>query len=324
MKTIAFIGTGGTIAAVGADRFDVLDYNAADTRLSASELIAQSGFDGVLARIHPVDFRSFDSTAVSLDDWCALANLCAELAAAGHYDGIVIGHGTASLEETAFVLSLVLDAPLAVVLTGAMRPWGAVSADGPANLAAAIRLAGSGQARGVLVVMNDEIHAPRTVAKTDTLRVHSFRSLGPGPLGHIDGATVRITSVPMEYAVRFTCAHLAALPRVDVCYSHVGADSTAIRAFVAAGARGIVSAGFGPGMATPAELVALTEAVQAGVKIVQSSRVGAGQVVDSIDHRARGIIAGGSLSPQKARILLALCLARGDDAATITNTFANF
>tara|TARA_R110002051_G_scaffold316835_1_gene397051 strand:+ start:48070 stop:49059 length:990 start_codon:yes stop_codon:yes gene_type:complete len=327
VQRIAFIGTGGTLAAMGTDPFDLLDYTATGQHLTAQDLIAQSGLNGQIATIDPISFRAFDSTAVTLGDWRALAGLCEKISADGQHDGIVIGHGTASMEETAWCLSLLLgQRQVPVVLTGAMRPFSAISSDGIANIAAACRVAGSPDARGhnVLLVMNNEIHAPRDVAKTDTFRVDAFRAAGFGPLGYIDGETVRFAREmrPSLDTLRFTANDLGAFPRVDICYSHVDADATAIEAFVSAGARGIVSAGFGPGMTTPAELAALAAAVKNGIVVVQSSRVGAGQVVDSKDHRSKGIISAGSLSPQKARILLGLCLANGDDYAAISRAFA--
>lgn len=327
MQRIAFIGTGGTLAAMGADPFDVLDYTATGVHLSAQDLIARSGLNGEIATIDPIEFRSFDSTAVTLDNWMALAALCDDVGSSGAYDGIVVGHGTASMEETAWCLSLVLgDLAIPVVLTGAMRPFSAYSSDGIANLAAACRVAGSPEARktNVLLVMNGEIHAPRDVAKTDTLAVEAFRAAEFGPLGNVAGNMVRFRREVLRPgpSLQFSAQDLRRFPRVDICYSHIGADSTAINAFVAAGASGLISAGFGPGMTTPAELAALTVAAQAGVTVVQSSRVGAGYVVDSQCHRSRGILSAGSLSPQKARILLGLCLARGDSLDVVKQVFA--
>lgn len=319
LQKVAFIGTGGTIASLGLDAFDLLDYTETGQRVDARTLVSRAGVDH-LARIELHDFRNIDSTAITQADWHDLARTCAALATNAELAGIVIGHGTASLEETAYALALVLDLPIPVVLTGAMRPLSGISGDGPANLAAALRVSIAGRA-GVFVVMNDEIHAAQRVTKAETIRLNAFVSPGAGPIGQVDGPHVGWLTPLAPSTARFTPDLLALMPRVDVAFSHVGADGTAIRAFVAAGARGIVSAGFGPGMATPAETEALAQAVREGVTVVQAFRGGVGHVVDSAKHRRLGIISAGRLAPQKARILLGLCLARGYDAATIATAF---
>ena len=323
LPRIAYVGTGGTIASLGRDQLDLLDYNATGERLDAAELIARTGLSGLIADILPVSFRTIDSTALTGTDWADLAELCAALARDPALAGIVIGHGTASLEETAWLLSLVLDLAIPVVVTGSMRPLSGLSTDAHANLAAALRVAAAEDARGhVLAVMNDEIHAARAVTKAHTLRLNAFRSPWLGPVGLVDGDTVDLRRLGARAgSARFPVDLLRRLPRVDIAYSHIGADGCAIRAFVQAGARGIVSAGFGPGLGTPEEMVALGEAAAAGIAVVQSSRTGAGKVVDSASGQKLGIIAGGDLSPQKARILLALCLARGDGPERIAQAF---
>jgi L-asparaginase len=322
LPRIAFIGTGGTIASIGSGPFDLLDYNALDARLDARGIVERTDLRGAIADILPIDFRQIDSTAISLIDWADLAELCCELARDSSLAGIVIGHGTASLEETAWLLSLVLDLPIPVIITGAMRPLTGISSDAGANLAAALRVAAAGADGGVFVVINDEVHSPRRVTKTHTLRLNAFQSPWLGPIGTIDGSTVTFARHErFGPSLLFPRDLLRRVPRVDIAYSYVGADGCAIRAFVDAGAKGIVSAGFGPGMGSPAETAALADAVSAGVVVVQSSRTGAGQVVDSARHRSLGIIAGNDLSPQKARILLALCLARGDSPADVADVF---
>lgn len=320
LPRIAFIGTGGTIASVGADRFDLLDYGAMHIHRSAAEVLADCdlatpGF----ARVESVDFRRIDSTAITAQDWHQLAKRLRSLhAAQPDLAGIVIGHGTASIEETSYALALTHDLPIPVVMTGSMRPINGISTDAAANLAAAIRVATVAPA-GVYVVLNDRIFDPRSVTKTDTLRLDAFVDRERGPIGFVNGDRVDLTG---EVSIgSFDASLLGGLPRVDIALSHVGADGTAIRAFLAAGAAGIVSAGFGPGMAAPLEMKALAEAVAAGRTVVQSARVGGGPVVDGRDNRAIGLIAGGSRLPQKARILLALCLARGDSPDRIAEVF---
>ncbi|WP_245480788.1 asparaginase [Mesorhizobium sp. M1E.F.Ca.ET.041.01.1.1] len=323
LPRIAFIGTGGTIASIGSDPFDLLDYNASDERVDARTLLERSGLLGTIADIVPIDFRRMDSTAISSADWADLASLCRQLSRDSTFDGIVIGHGTASLEETVWVLSLVLEVKVPVVVTGSMRPLTGISSDAGANLAAAVRVATAKHEDGgnVFVVLNDEVHSPRAVTKNHTLRLNAFQSPWLGPIGTIDGSRVSLARQPRPKAAGFPQDLLRRLPRVDIAYSYVGADGCAIRAFVEAGARGIVSAGFGPGIGSPAETAALADAIAAGVVVVQSSRAGASQVVDSARHKAMGIIAGNDLNPQKARILLALCLAREDTPQKIAQVF---
>lgn len=324
MRKVAFIGTGGTIASIGTGPFDLLDYGATGQRIDAATLIERTGLADAIVAIRPIDFRRIDSTAVTAEDWADLADLCAELALDPELDGIVIGHGTASLEETAWALSLTSELRLPIVLTGSMRPLSGISSDAGANLAAALRVATSPRAEAgrVYVVLNDEIHDPEAVTKSHTLRLDAFKSRGFGPIGHVEGTAVAFTGkLAKARHSLFPKALLRALPRVDIVYSHVGADGRAVEAHVSAGAGGIVSAGFGPGQGTPAELAALGQAVEKGIVVVQSSRTGAGPVVDSAQLQALGIVSGGALNPQKARILLALCLANGDDRQRIAQRF---
>lgn len=324
MPKVAFIGTGGTIASVGADPFDVLDYNATGMRVEAAALVARAGLAEAFPHVETIDFRRIDSTAITAADWADLADLCRDIARDPGVEGIVVGHGTASLEETAYALSLTSDLRLPLILTGSMRPLNGISSDAGANLAAAFRVAleARDDAGRVYVVLNDEIHDPVEVTKAHNLRLDAFQSPEAGPLGHVEGAHVRFTRrVVGKRHPPFPPDLLRRLPLVDVVYSHVEADGRVIAALVDAGARGIVSAGFGPGLGTPAELAALGRAVERGVVVVQSSRTGAGRVFDSAELRALDIIPAAALNPQKARILLALCLARGDDPRDVARRF---
>ncbi|KAK1975286.1 asparaginase [Colletotrichum cereale] len=327
---VAFIGTGGTIASEGNDEYDLLDYNADGglrKRHDAQHVIDKTGVRA-LADVEIINIGPIDSTEISPNYWHVIADICCALAADPEICGIVIGHGTASLEETAWVLSLVLDLKMRIVVTGSVRPLNGISSDATANLTAAFRVASHpvppNEPAGVLVVANDEIHSPRHVTKTHTLRLGTFNSPWLGPVGYVDGDEVNMVSRQTSPASgQFPRMMLTGgLPRVDIVYSYVGADGIAIKAFVAAGTKGLVSAGFGPGLGTRQETRALKDAIAGGVVVVQSSRLGAGKVVDSQSHRSLGIIAGNDLNPQKARILLSLCLARGDDQETIQSVFS--
>ncbi|WP_244621921.1 asparaginase [Neomesorhizobium albiziae] len=327
---MAFIGTGGTIASIGKDAFDILDYGNNDNRLHADDIIAALPPLRGLARVTPVRFKNIESTAVTSGDWRDLALLCARLAEDNpELAGIVIGHGTATLEESAYCLSLTLKLKIPVVVVGSQRPLNGISSDAPANLVSAIRVAASpdSSGRGVLIVLNDEIHAARDVSKRSTFRLHAFQSADFGMLGQVDGETVRYyrrTERLHTLESEFSVADIAAMPRVDVAYSYAGSDGTAIRAFAAAGAKGIVLAGFAPGMGTPSEVEALEEVISRGVVALQSSRAGSGGALDSARHRAIGIIAADNLTPPKARILLGLALARTTDRNEIQRIFAMY
>jgi len=327
---VAFIGTGGTIASLGRGPLDLQDYGAVGNVMHAEEIVAKWPVVHQVADVIPVKYRNIPSTAIDFSDWKALVALCHQLP--NHHpglDGIVIGHGTATIEETAYFLNLTLKTNIPVVLVGAQRPSSALSSDAGMNLVNAIRVAGSPEARGmgVLVLLNDEIHAAREVTKTATLRLQTFRTPDFGVLGHADGDAVVFYRQPTRRRApdtEFDIGGLDALPRVDISYSYAGADGTAVRAFVTAGARGIVSAGFAPGFSTPGESEALKDAVAQGVVVVQSTRAGSGRTFQSTRLKANGLLIADNLNPQKSRILLALALAVTADPDEIMRIFRTY
>jgi L-asparaginase len=327
---VAFIGTGGTIASLGTGPLDLQDYGATGKVMHAEEIIARWPETALVADVMSVRYRNIPSTAIDFADWRALALLC-ETLAAEHRDlaGIVIGHGTATLEETAYVLNLTLKIDVPVVLVGAQRPSSALSTDAGLNLVNAIRVAASPEARGmgVLVVLNDEIQAARDVTKTATLRLQTFRTADFGVLGHADGDAVAFYRRPTRRCypdTEFDIRTLDALPRVDIAYAYAGGDGTAVRAFVAAGARGIVSAGFAPGFAPPGDFEALKAAVEQGVVVVQSTRAGSGRTFRGTRLANAGFLIADNLLPQKARILLALALTVTNDPEHIRAMFRSY
>lgn len=330
MRRIAFIGTGGTMSSLGEDSLDILDYGRHERRLAAPAIVEAVPELARVAEVVPVAFRAVESSAMDFAAWHDLAALASDLAARDpDLAGIVIGHGTATLEETAYALNLTLKLAIPVVLVGSQRPLSGLSSDAHANLLGAVRVAAdpASRGRGVLVVLNDEIQAAREVAKTATTRLQTFRTPDFGILGQVDGPEVRYYRRAERRHMpdtEFTVADLARVPRVDIVTSYAGADGTAVRAFVAAGARGLVQAAFAPGMSTGAEFAALAEAVAAGVAVVLATRVGSGVAVDGERVRRGGVIGADNLSPWKARILLALALARGLDPEGIRRTFATY
>lgn len=327
---VAFIGTGGTIASIGAGPLDILDYGAAENRMQADAILAMFPQCQEPADVVAVNFRNVNSANIYLDTWKELARLCASLAAeTPDLAGILIGHGTASLEETAFFLNLTLKVDIPVVVVGSQRPASALSTDAGMNLVNAVRVAASPASRGmgVMVLLNDEIHAAREVTKTSTFRLQTFRTHDFGALGHADGDRVAFYRAPLRRHMPYTefdIVALDALPRVDIVYAYVGSDGTAVRAFVAAGARGIVSAGFAPGSPGPTDADALAQAVKQGVVVVQSTRAGSGRTFRGTRARERGFLIADNLNPQKARLLLALALSVTDDPAEITRIFETY
>jgi L-asparaginase len=331
LPRIAVLGTGGTISSLGASSLDVLDYPDFGQKLSAAALVDRFPEARLVADPVAVTVREVGSTEIGPADWLELRALIHRIAADDPATaGFVIPHGTATLEETAFFLNLTLRSPQPVVLVGAQRPASALGTDAGMNLVAALRVAGSpaAQGKGVLVVLNDEIHAARDVVKTSIYRVQTFRSLDWGALGHVDGDGVHFYRAPLGAHMPdapFAALDLALpLPRVDIIYSYAGADGALVDAAVAAGAAGLVSAGFAPGSPTPLQRAAFERAVAAGVVVVQCSRAFSGRVAPRRRLRESGIVAGLDFSPQKARILLLLALATTRDAALIQEAFAAY
>jgi L-asparaginase len=329
LPRIAVIGTGGTISSLGASSLDVLDYPDFGQKLSCEALLTRFPETRLVADAIPVTFRQVGSTD-GPNEWVELRALIHRIARDDPaVAGFVIPHGTATLEETAFFLNLTLAVTQPVVLVGAQRPASALGTDAGMNLVNALRVAGSPDARGkgVLAVLNDEIHAARDVVKTSTYRLQTFRSFDFGALGHVDGDGVHFYRAPLRAHMPdtpFASLDLGALPRVDIVYSYAGADGALVDAAVAAGARGIVSAGFAPGSPTPQQRTAFERAAKSGVVIVQCSRAASGRVAPRRRLRESGIVAGEDLSPQKARILLMLALSTTSDLGAIERAFQTY
>jgi L-asparaginase len=324
LPRIAVVTTGGTIDSVGADRLDLAAYLETGVRLNPGALLEGIADElATVAEVVEIPFRRLRAHAMTDGDLADLADGIRRLLddgagdAARGIDGIVVTHGTNTLEETAWLLQLVVATERPIVVTGAMRPASALSADGPLNLVNAVRVAASDHARrlGVLVVLDDTIHAARDVAKADTMRTHAFRDGAAGPLGWVDGdgrlVLAHLPARGWQLDGRFEQVDLRALPRVDIVVTFQGADGALIDAAVAAGARGLVSAGTGAGYPTDREVEALERASAVGVVVVQASRVGAGRVPSAPSMTRRGWVAAGDLNPWKARILLRLALAAG-------------
>jgi L-asparaginase len=246
-----------------------------------------------------------------------ISEICAR-----NLDGVVVTHGTATLEETAWFLELALDVAPPVVLVGAQRPPNTLGSDAAVNLRAAMAVAACRAARGlgVLVVMDNHVYLARDVAKVTNFELSAFRSLEFGPIGRVEAdgtVSLRRSAFRSGPRQRVDVRGIDEPPRVDVSFSYAGADGIAIDAFRHAGAAGIVSAGFAPGRCTGAERRALVEAVRSGIIVVQASRAAWGAVPVQRYNVADGILSAGDLSPQKARIALMLALTTTRDSRRI-------
>lgn len=312
---IAVISCGGTIGSVSRDALDVIDYPEQGEKVPLATLLQCVPDAQRIAEIQGLDFRAVSSSAIGPEEWFELRARMVELIRDG-VEGIVILHGTGTLEETAFFLHLTWSHAVPVVLTGAQRPLSAVSSDAGMNLISALRVAAepASRGKGVMVVLNDEIFPARDAVKTSTLRLQTFQAPGLGPMGYVDGDGVVFRRASLSTCGRFSDvverSSIERWPRVDIILSYAGADGALVDAAVEAGARGIVCAGFAPGLATPRQQDRLDAAQSSGIIIVQSSR-SAGRVARRWALRERRAISGEDLGPQKARILLTLCLLAG-------------
>jgi L-asparaginase len=325
LARVVVLATGGTIAGVQPKEGEA---GYVPGSLSVEALLAAAPGLETLAAIRGEQVASIGSQEMNDFVWIKLARRAAELLAREDVDGIVVTHGTDTLEETAYFLQLVLPGDKPVVLVGAMRPSTELGAEGPSNLHAALSIAASPESRGrgVLVVANDTVHAARDVRKSHTTAVQAFVSVHRGPVAEaVKGTKTRWFLPPAATAPKrtFPIAGLDALPRVDVVTAHQDADGALVRAAVAAGAKGIVLAGVGDGNASREMLEALAEAAKGGVVVVRSTRVGSGIVRRNIevDDDALGFVASLELSPHKARVLLRLALTRTRDVGEIQRIF---
>ncbi len=328
---VAVVGTGGTISGVGRDRLDFYEYGTSGRFMHVDELLSGTPELATAAQVVPIRYKNVGSTEIGPADWLTLLGIIHKTVKDDPgIAGVVVTHGTATLEETAYFLNLAVKVPVPVVVVGAMRPSSALGTDGGINLFNAVRVASSPEARGmgVLVVLNDEINAARDVAKTSNYRVQTFVSRDFGILGYADADKVKFYRKPLRRTApetEFDVSGLAELPRVDIVPAYAGADAAFVQAAVAAGAKGIVSAGFPSGSPSPAQKLALKEAAKAGIVVVQSSRAGSGRVIDDkVAIRDAGFLAADSLTPQKARILLMMALTVTSEPAEIRRIFDEY
>lgn len=323
---IAIVATGGTIASSAADSTQLADYKVS---AGVGELVAAvPGLDD-LADFEFDQVSNIESHEINDKVLLQIARTVQRFCDRDDVDGVVITHGTDTLEETAFYLHLTIDSVKPVVLVGAMRPASALSADGPLNLFHAVAVASdkASTGRGVLVVMNDRILSARYVTKGHANGVDAFVPTEFGYLGLVFGRWVQYQAhldMPHTSKSDFKRAFEdSEMPAVDVIYDHQGANTHHFGAAIE-NARGIVLAATGQGSLSPQASEGAKMAKEAGVVFVRSSRVWQGVVRPSVKDERFGTIAAYTLNPQKARILLRLALARTHDRAQIQRWFATY
>lgn len=328
LPKVVILATGGTIAGVQPKEGDP-GYKAGS--LSIDSLIGAAPGVDKLARLDGEQIASIGSQDMNDAVWLKLARRVNEVLARPEVAGVVITHGTDTLEETGYFLGLVTKSDKPVVLVGSMRPATSTSPDGPLNLYNGVAVAAAPAARGlgILAVANDDLHSARYIQKTNTTDVQTFISTGRGALGEAYYGKMALYGSPTHrHTTRseFSLDGLESLPRVDIVYAYENVDGTQVKAAVAAGAKGIVLAGVGDGNGTQALIDALAEAAKQGVVVVRSSRVGSGIVRRNIELNddELGFVAGMDLNPQKARILLRLALTKTTDVKAIQRYFEEY
>ncbi|MGE3541387.1 MAG: asparaginase [Candidatus Tectimicrobiota bacterium] len=329
--SVHIVATGGSISGLGPHRLDYILYPELGQRLSIEEMLARIPEANDLAAIQSENLIRVGSPSIGPVEWLQLAQRINTLfGAATPPQGVVVTHGTATLEETAYFLHLTVHSARPVVVTGAMRPPTALGTDADLNLLDAIRLAACPDAagRGVLTVLNNEIQSARDVTKTNAFRVETFSSRELGFLGYVDSdgqvvfyrqvTRLHTTATPFDLRGRET------LPRVDIVYAYGGADGMLIDAVCERGTDGLVLVGFGGGSYPSAFLDAGKRAVQAGIPVVLATRSTAGRVIMTPQKASAGFIVSDDLLPQKARILLMLALTMTRERTAIQELFQQY
>ncbi|WP_432709339.1 type II asparaginase [Pedobacter sp.] len=328
LPRVRILATGGTIAGTGASA-DRAAYTAGE--LPVKDLIAAvPGLDKV-AEITGEQVANVGSQDMTVAIWIKLNKRINEIFKNDEADGIVITHGTDTQEETAYFLSLTVRYDKPVVLTGAMRPATAISADGPKNLYDAVVLAASkeAQGKGVMLEFSESIFTGRDAVKINTTHVEAFNSPNDGPIGQVyDGQVVFYKQLLRKEnkSTPFDITGMTSLPEVAVVYLYADAPATGINAAIAKNVKGLVTGGLGNGNLNKVNTTAVEAAVKRGISVVRASRVPSGRVVlhDETDDAKLGTIVSDDLLPQKARILLMLGLTQTMDKAQLQQYFFEY
>ena len=327
-KNVVILATGGTIAGAAGSGTQA-GYTSGQVTIDA--MVNAVPNITKLAKIKGEQVSNVGSQDMSFDILLALSKRIAELAKQNDVDGIVITHGTDTMEESAYFLNLVCKTDKPIVLVGSMRPSTAVSADGPLNLYNAVAVAADPNAkgRGVLLVMNDWIHSAQSLTKVSTTAVQTFMSPLRGLIGTTAyGANEYYRYPNSKYGSKseFSVDGVTKLPRVDIVYADLDMSPDLIDASVEKGAKGIVIAGVGNGNMTKGALEACVRAVKKGVVVVRSTRVATGNVGRNVEVNddQSGTIASADLNPQKSRILLSVALLKQRKAEDIQRLFYDY
>ena len=322
LPVVKLFTTGGTIQSLGKDRLKLAEYR--EGRIDGATIVEAVPEASRLARIEVEAISAVSSTRMGAEQGLPLARQLMTELERPEVAGAVVTHGTTTLEETAYFLHLTVRTTKPIVVIGSMRPWTAVSRDGPLNFLGAVRtvLTPEAAGKGVLVLLNDTIHSARFVTKRHTYNIETFVSPDVGPLGFAAADRVVLYRSPVTRHTadtEFDLDGIEELPQVDVVYGYQEASRAPIDALVEEGAKGIILAD-----GSPAYGNAVLEARAAGVVVVQGSRKGSGRVVLSDRTAARGEITADNLHPQKARILLRLALTRTTDARELQRIFNEY
>ncbi|AII48285.1 asparaginase [Synechococcus sp. KORDI-52] len=324
MKRLLLLATGGTIAGCADDRATLNNYTAGV--LGGDALLAAVPQLRELAAIDVEQIANVDSADLLFEHWRLLVGRIREaLAADPELSGVVITHGTNTLEETAWLLQLLIEDPRPVVLVGAMRPATALSADGPLNLYQAVQVALSREARGhgALVVMDGQIHAAQWVSKLATQGVGAFASPGSGPLGWVDDVGVHLPMASGSRQVPFANLDLPEQwPQVPIVYGCVEPEPLLLTACLNADVAGLVLTGTGAGQLSAAERSALQDWSGRRPLMLRANRCGSGPVHHHPGDERLGLLPAGSLNPQKARVLLLLASIAGCDGVALAGLIA--
>jgi L-asparaginase len=328
LPRIKVLATGGTIAGQQAS---ATDYGYKSGAYDVNSLLAAVPNLDKLAVISGEQVASIGSQDMNDEVWLKLAKRVNESLASPDVDGVLITHGTDTLEETSYFLTLVVKSDKPVVMVGSMRPATAISADGPGNIYNGVAIASDPRARGrgTLVSLNDAIHYARNVVKTDTTSVQTFASVNRGPAGLVHTGKIEWFE-PMDKKVgkasEFSVDGLDKLPRVDVIYAHANMSADLIDAAVRNGAQGIVVAGVGDGNMTSQALAVLEKAAKAGVVVVRSTRLPEGIVLrnNEVNDDEMGFVASGEFNPAKSRVLLQLALTKTRDPIAVQRMFYEY
>lgn len=326
---VVILATGGTIAGAGASAANSATYQAA--KVPVDKLLASVPELGNLAQVRGEQVFQIASESFTNEHLLQLARRVSALSKQADVDGIVITHGTDTLEETAFFLNLTVHTTKPIVVVGSMRPGTALSADGALNLYNAVATAASPSAagKGVLVTMNDEINTGRDVTKAANIRPDAFKSPW-GPLGMVvEGQTYWFRAPVKRHTINseFDIDRIQSLPQVDIAYGYGGVTPVAAQALVASGAKALIHAGTGNGSVSKDVVPALRELRAKGVQVIRASRItGGGFVIrnaEQPDDQYDWIVAH-DLNPQKARLLAALALTQTQDPKTIQRFFLEY